>query len=168
MDIAVRRVDAALRAFIVLIFVVLTACVVWQATSRYVFSAPSTLTDEIARFLFIWVALFGAAYTLGQRRHLAINLFSGVRDPSITRPLNLLLVGLIAAFAGAVMIYGGGRLTLQTLASGQISPALRVPMGWVYAAIPASGLLMLFYCAAIARDVLGEDGRGPTAAAEGE
>ncbi|WP_390623628.1 TRAP transporter small permease subunit [Vibrio mangrovi] len=41
--------------------------------SRYVLNAPSTFTDEIARFLFIRVGLMGAAYTLGEKRRLKVN-----------------------------------------------------------------------------------------------
>lgn len=42
--------------------------------SRYVLNQPSTLTDELARFLMIWVGLLGAAYTVGAQRHLSIDL----------------------------------------------------------------------------------------------
>jgi TRAP-type C4-dicarboxylate transport system permease small subunit len=43
------------------------------------------------------------------------------------------------------MIYGGGSLMLKTLSTGQVSPALGIEMGLVYAAIPLSGLLMTIY-----------------------
>ena len=69
-----RAVDAVLRVIISVIFAILVVCVVWQVVSRYVFGTPSTLTDELARFLFMWLALMGAAYSLGLKRHLAIDL----------------------------------------------------------------------------------------------
>ena len=52
---------------------------------------------------------------------------------------------LIAAFAVIVMIWGGAQLVLRTLASGQISPALRLPMGWVYGAVPIAGAIITAY-----------------------
>lgn len=161
MDRINQYVDAILRVVIVASFSVLVACVVWQVFTRYVLATPSTITDEMARFLFIWVGLIGAAYTLGQRRHLAINLLGQGKSPRFTRPLDLLLTALIALFAGGVMVYGGGILALETLARGQVSPSMRIPMGYIYMAIPFAGLIKLYYCAIIVRDILGPEARGP-------
>lgn len=60
-------VDRVIAAFSVAVMLALVVCVVWQVSSRYVLNQPSTLTDELARFLMIWVGLLGAAYTVGAR-----------------------------------------------------------------------------------------------------
>lgn len=153
--------DAALRALLVLIGIAMVVCVSWQVASRYLFSAPSVITDEIGRFLLMWFALLAAAYVLGQRRHLAISLFGDLAPGTARRVLAVGLTLVIAAFVGAVLVYGGMRLTLGTLASGQVTPTLRLPMGAVYAAAPLSGLLMLVYCADILRTALGPQALGP-------
>lgn len=140
------RVDRTLGWLISLVFAILVACVVWQVVSRYVLGTPSTITDEMARFLFMWTGLVGAAYTLGQRRHLAIDALPLMLGPARARYLHILVMLMIAGFAAVVMIYGGIDLMSRTLASGQVSPALRLPMGYVYGAIPFSGAMMLFYC----------------------
>ncbi|HCS2485688.1 TPA: TRAP transporter small permease, partial [Shigella flexneri] len=69
-------VDRVIAAFSVAVMLALVVCVVWQVFSRYVLNQPSTLTDELARFLMIWVGLLGAAYTVGTQRHLSIDLFA--------------------------------------------------------------------------------------------
>ncbi|VEC97941.1 Neu5Ac permease [Klebsiella variicola] len=69
-------VDRTIAAFSVVVMIALVFCVVWQVFSRYVLNQPSTLTDELARFLMIWVGLLGAAYTVGAQRHLAIDLLT--------------------------------------------------------------------------------------------
>lgn len=56
-------VDRTIAAFSIMVMSVLVICVVWQVFSRYVLNQPSTSTDELARFLMIWVGLLGAAYT---------------------------------------------------------------------------------------------------------
>ena len=48
-------VDRVIAAFSVAVMLALVVCVVWQVFSRYVLNQPSTLTDELARFLMIWV-----------------------------------------------------------------------------------------------------------------
>ncbi|WP_106751754.1 TRAP transporter small permease [Pannonibacter carbonis] len=148
------RVDHALGVFIAAVFAVLVTCVVWQVFSRYVLNAPSTVTDELARFLFMWVGLIGAAYTLGQRKHLAIDLLMQMAGPSNGRWLALLATVIVGAFAAVVMVYGGYNLVQKTLASGQLSPALRLPMGYVYGAIPFAGIMMVLYCLEFAAGVI--------------
>lgn len=139
--------DKSLSIFCISLSSFLVICVVWQVFSRYVLNAPSTMTDEMARFLFIWVGLMGAAYTLGKKRHLAIDLLSMKLEhkPDKQALLHLIINTISIIFAVVIMIYGGGSLMLKTLANGQISPALGIEMGAVYAAIPLSGLFMFLY-----------------------
>ena len=160
MDRVTRVVDTVLRSVIVAAFAVLVVCVIWQVFSRYVLGTPSTVTDEMARFLFIWVALLGGAYTLGQRRHLAIDLLPSITSGSARFAVNAAIVLAIAGFAAVVMIYGGINLVSRTLATGQVSPALRLPMGLIYIAIPFSGVGILYYCTVFLRDLIAK-GRGP-------
>lgn len=153
--------DALLRAMLMAAGMAMVACVTWQVASRYLFNAPSVITDEIGRFLLMWFALLAAAYVLGQRRHLAISLFAGLPVGPARRALAVGLTLVIAAFVAAVFVYGGVRLTLDTLANGQVTPTLRLPMGAVYAAAPISGALMLLYCLDILRTALGPLALGP-------
>ena len=156
---AVRLVNSLLGGMAVSIFSVLVVCVIWQVFSRFVLGTPSTSTDEIARILFIWIAFAGAAYTLGAKRHLAIDVVSLLVEGKNLRAVRIMVLGLIAAFCCIVMIYGGWQLVSKTLASGQITPALRIPMGYVYGIIPISGAAMLFYCIALVQELLeGDDG----------
>ncbi|WP_319528871.1 TRAP transporter small permease [uncultured Cohaesibacter sp.] len=154
---AVRLVNRVLGALTVAVFTILVICVVWQVVSRFILGTPSTTTDEIARFLFMWVAFVGAAYTLGQNRHLAIDVVSLSLRGKALRNIRIMVVLIIAAFCGIVMVYGGWELMIKTIESGQMTPALRLPMGYVYGAIPFSGLTMLFYCAALISDILDPD-----------
>ncbi|QXO16422.1 TRAP transporter small permease [Vibrio ostreae] len=150
MDKLIGVINRGLSTFCIALSSVLVTCVVWQVFSRYVLNAPSTTTDELARFLFIWVGLLGAAYTLGQKRHLAIELLEQILENNPVKiGLLRLVVNIISIiFASVIMIYGGGKLMLQTLASGQVSPALSLQMGYVYSAIPLSGIFMLIYLSA--------------------
>lgn len=145
--------NRVLSLFCISLSSVLVICVVWQVFSRYVLNTPSTFTDEVARFLFIWVGLMGAAYTLGQKRHLAIDLLAMKleHDESKHEKLRLVINSISMVFASVILTYGGGKLMLKTLATGQVSPALGIEMGMVYAAIPLSGLFMVIY---LLRDIL--------------
>ncbi|MGZ3218149.1 TRAP transporter small permease [Paracoccus sp. T5] len=143
-----RLADGLLRSGIIIVFAVLLVCVSWQVISRYALGTPSTLTDELARFLFMWLALVGGAYTYGQGRHLAIDLLPTSLSGRRRQVNEVLITLLIAGFAAVVMVWGGLQLVQRTLASGQISPSLQVPMGWVYGAVPLSGLIIIAYAVA--------------------
>ncbi|ETX28051.1 TRAP transporter small permease [Roseivivax isoporae] len=159
-----RAVDAVLRTTVIAIFAVLVVCVCWQVVSRYVLGTPSVLTDEIARFLFMWLALIGGAYTFGARRHLAIDLLtSGLTGRKQLASEAAVLV-VVIAFALVVMVWGGGTLVARTFASGQVTPALRISMGWVYAAIPFAGIVISYFCLLFFADIA----RGRMPSAEGD
>ena len=78
----VGYINRGLAMFTVSLSTFLVFCVIWQVISRYVIGKPSTVTDELARYLFMWVALIGAAYTTGLKRHLAIDLMTYTVFPS--------------------------------------------------------------------------------------
>ena len=138
-------VDRTIATFSVLVMVALVVCVVWQVFSRYVLNQPSTLTDELARFLMIWVGLLGASYTVGAQRHLSID-FLAMLLPEQKKPLLSMVVNtLILLFAGLVIVSGGLKLIEKTLATGQLSAAMQIPMGYVYIVLPLSGAIMMLY-----------------------
>ncbi len=157
-------VDAILRWIVIAVFAILVGCVTWQVSSRYLFDAPSVSTDEIARFLFMWLALIGGAYTFGARRHLAIDLLTGPLTGRLKLASEALILAVVIAFAAVVMVWGGWSLVSRTFASGQVTPALRISMGWVYAAIPFSGLVIIYYALLFFSDVA----RGRVPQAEGD
>ncbi|SDQ15490.1 TRAP transporter small permease [Pseudovibrio sp. Tun.PSC04-5.I4] len=140
-----KFIDLVIAAFSVSVMALLVVCVTWQVVSRYVLGQPSTSTDEIARFAMIWVGLLGGAYCVGAQRHLAIDLFTG----QLTGRKKLLCVAytnlVVGGFAAATMIFGGMRLLLKVQATGQLSPAMLLPMEYIYMVLPLSGTVIVIY-----------------------
>ncbi|WP_434362785.1 TRAP transporter small permease [Parasalinivibrio latis] len=145
MDRLVGYINRGLAVFTVSLSTFLVFCVIWQVLSRYVLGEPSTVTDELSRYLFMWVALIGAAYTAGQKRHLAIDLLTMKLTGTRKFLVELVIQFAIAIFAMTVLVYGGTTLAVSTLDMGQVTPALGVQMGYVYFCLPVSGALMIFY-----------------------
>jgi len=119
--------------------------VVWQVFSRYILNAPSTFTDELARFLLIWVSLLGAAYYSGQNMHIAINVLPDRLSPENRIKLQIFIRILIILFVLCVLVIGGGTLVYYTFIFLQITPSLQIPMALVYLIGPISGLLIIYY-----------------------
>jgi TRAP-type C4-dicarboxylate transport system permease small subunit len=126
--------------------------VLWQVFTRYVLQSPSAYTDELSRYLLIWVGLLGASYAAGARMHLAIDLLPNRLSGRAQHALALVIDLLVFIFAFLVMLFGGFRLVALTLMLEQTSAALRIPLGYVYLALPLSGALIMFYAALFLMD----------------
>lgn len=138
-------IDKIIRSILIILMSLLVLDVFWQVFSRYILNAPSTVTDELARFLLIWVSLLGAAYYSGQNEHIAINVLPSRLSPPKRRKLDILIRFFIIAFVLSVMVIGGGMLVYYTYTYLQITPTLQIPMAFVYLIGPISGLLILYY-----------------------
>jgi len=139
------KVDAVLEKILVVIMSLMVVNVLWQVFSRYILSNPSSFTDELARYLMIWVGVLGAAYVAGKGNHVAITYFSEKFSPKNYKKVKIFIHITILAFAILGMLIGGARLVYITLVLGQLSPALKIPLGVVYSVIPISGVLIIFY-----------------------
>ncbi len=141
----IERSDLALKYLLVLLMLLMVADVTWQVVSRYVVKSPSSYTEEIARFLLIWISFLGASYAYRHRLHLGIDLLTEKLTGTSKHWANIFSYCMCALFFGAVLVFGGSNLVLLTLELEQVSGALGLPMFYVYSVIPLSGILMLLY-----------------------
>jgi len=140
-----QRIDKILEKFVAAIMAILVIDVLWQVISRYILSAPSSFTDELAGFLLIWVGLFGAAYVAGKNEHLAIDLMLQRSGPARRKFLEIFISICIMVFAFTVLIVGGSWLVYTRFALDVKSAALEIPLGYVYFVLPVSGLLIVYF-----------------------
>ncbi len=122
-------------------YMVLAVC--WQVITRFVLKNPSTVTEEILRYLLVWTTMVGGAYAYGRRKHLSINMLAKKLPPRAQKLLDIFVQAVVIAFCVVVMIVGDLRLVETTF--DQISSALRLPMPYVYASILVGGVLIIFY-----------------------
>lgn len=140
-----NSLDKILGWFLVALMVIIVLAVLWQVFSRYVLQAPSSVTEELARYLLIWIGILGAAYASGQQEHLAINLLEEKLDKKKQKQLRILINLLIISFSLTVLIIGGANLVYVNYDLGQSSAALKIPLFIVYSVIPLSGILIIMY-----------------------
>lgn len=140
-----NQIDFFLEKALILIMAVMVINVLWQVFSRYVTGSPSLFTDELARYLMIWVGILGAAYVSGKNMHVAIDILPQKAGPKTQKALGILVNGFIITFALVAFVIGGLRLVYITFILGQHSPALNLPLYVVYLVLPISGLLIIFY-----------------------
>jgi len=136
---------AVLNGMLVVAVAVLVFDVVWGVFSRYVMGGQTKWTEELARFLLVWVSLLGGAVAFGTKGHLGVDYFVGKFHPDAQRLLAIAAHLVVLFFACAIFLYGGGRVVADTLAMEQTTPALGWQMGYVYLALPISGIFMVLY-----------------------
>lgn len=139
------KVNKIIERFLVLILVGMLLNVIWQVFTRFFTSSPSAFTNELARYLMIWLGILGAAYISGKQEHVAIDFFVKKLNNSLRRFIDRFVLLSILSFAFFVMIIGGINLVYITLKLEQYSPSLQIPLALVYSIIPISGLLIIFY-----------------------
>ncbi|MBS5164565.1 MAG: TRAP transporter small permease [Butyricicoccus pullicaecorum] len=122
-------------------YMVLAVC--WQVVTRFVLKNPSTVTEEILRYLLVWTTMVGGAYAYGRRKHLSINMLAKKLPARGQKVLDIFVQAVVIAFCVVVMIVGDLRLVETTF--NQISSALHLPMPYVYASILVGGVLIIFY-----------------------
>lgn len=135
-----------IETLLVVIFGLLVIDVVWQVVSRYVVGQSSSFTEEFARFSLIWLTVLGAAYINGSKEgHLSMDFLLSKLPADKKAKRQKVIQILMAVFALIIMVIGGGNLVYITLTLGQISSALQVPLGFVYAIVPISGIIIIFF-----------------------
>lgn len=119
--------------------------VVLGVFTRYVMGEQAKWTEELARFLLIWVTLLGGAVAFGAKGHLGVDYFVEKLEPSARKLMTMLGHLVVLIFAGAVFLYGGWQVVSDALKMEQTTPALEWKMGYVYLALPVAGVFMLIY-----------------------
>jgi len=140
-----NKIDAVLGKTLVLIMSVMVINVLWQVFTRYVTGNPSSFTDELARYLMIWIGVLGAAYVSGRNLHVAIDILPLRKNEKTQKKLKIIVTILVILFVLFAFVVGGSRLVYISYVLGQQSPALQVPLALVYIIIPISGLLIMYY-----------------------
>ncbi|UXX81319.1 TRAP transporter small permease [Reichenbachiella carrageenanivorans] len=140
-----NKLDKFLEISLSLLLGLMVLNVLWQVASRYLLNDPSAFTDELSRYLLIWVGLLGAAYASGKGMHVAIELLERKLTTQQKHIQQLTIRILISAFSIVALIVGGTRLVIISFQLGQTSSAMHLSLGYVYLALPLSGLLICFY-----------------------
>ena len=139
------KIDRFLGWVLVVIMSLMVVNVLWQVFSRFVLGDPSSYTEELARYLMIWVGVLGAAYVSGKNKHVAIDYFPTKFSEKNQIKVKVFVKWLIMIFAFFAFVIGGSRLVYITYVLEQLSPALQIPLAFVYLVIPISGVLIAYY-----------------------
>jgi len=122
---------------------VITVCVSVQVFVRYVLQKPLFLwTEELARFVLIWMVFLGIGVGVKNDAHFAMDVLPpllGRRWGAVVRLFNDLCMGTILI----LLILAG--LRFSWFGMFQFSPNMEILMVWIFISIPIGGVLSLTY-----------------------
>lgn len=137
-------INKAVEGFSVALVAVMVLLVLWQVVARYFLNNPSSFTEALTRYLFVWLVLVTATYAFGSRDHMYISALKDRLTGKAQTVVSIAIEALTILFAVCVMIYGGLRISAMQMVS--MDSSLHIPMGVVYAIIPVCGVITVFYC----------------------
>lgn len=136
-------IDKILFFVLFLIIFAMLLCVSLQVFSRYVMKSPFVFTEELVRFLLIWLGLLGGSYAFGVKGHIALTLFFDKFNNTVKTIAKVIIDISIFLLSLFILIIGG--LKLISIAHNQVSSVLSIPMWLVYTVSPISGIIIVFY-----------------------
>jgi len=131
--------ETMIRWTVVLLLALMVVAIGSQVFARYLFHQSLYWTEELGRHVMVWMIFLASVICVRRGFHLSITLLK--EKLSSRRQALMQLVGaIILAYFFYMMVVHGWTLTQKTMV--QRSSALHYPMGYVYASLPVSGLLM--------------------------
>lgn len=128
--------DANLEAIIVVFLLLgMSFLVGIQVIMRYVFQNSLSWSEELARYMFIWMVYVGISYGVKRNRHISIDVVHNLLPPKAAALLSMVADLIFLGFA-ALVVMNGSNIVARVLLSTQNSPALEIPMWMVYSAVP--------------------------------
>ena len=133
---------AVLSALAVLCLALMVVMVFGNVVLRYGFNSSILVSEELSRWLFVWMTFLGAVVAVRKRLHLGTEMLVA-RLPALGRKICLVLTHLIMIYLCWLMLDGAWQQTLINL--GSTSAVMQVSMAWFFSA----GVLFAVLCIVI-------------------
>lgn len=137
-----KTLNEKLEEYILVVFlIVLVMLVVMQVFFRFVINFSIGWSEELARYLLIWIAWIAASYAIQKNAHIRVEIVKDKFKNKAKQFVELLV--LIISFGFSIFLaVEGTHFVLSIKLTQQVSPSLGIGMWIVYLAVPIGGTLM--------------------------
>ena len=140
-----KIIDWVENIMVVLLMLVATVVAIVQVVARYVFNNSLYWSEELILYSLIAMSFLAASMGVRYTAHISVEMLYAFAGPRLTRVLKYVAATLGVIFA-ATLVYYGGRLFINTSNMGQLSPAMQIPVAYIYLTIPVAGSFILNPC----------------------
>jgi len=148
-----KGIDRIENVLMVVMMLVATLVAVVQVVARYVFNNSLYWSEELILYSLISMSFLAASMGARYSAHISVEAMHAFVGPRLSHALKLIAAVLGIIFA-ATLVYYGGRLFINTERMGQLSPAMQIPVAYVYLVIPVSGVFMCLRYLLILSDLI--------------
>ena len=120
---------------------------------RFIFNNPFSWSEELARYLQVWLILFSSTVCIQKSRHLSVDYLKNNINPNVQRLLKLLCYFMISIFSISIIIFG---IQFILRVGYQKTPAMQLPIGFVYMAFPIAGFHMFLESIIIIKKIIAD------------
>ncbi len=142
---------AANRWLLILILAAMSLIVFANVVLRYTTGESLFWGEEVSRYLMIWLTLLGMGPVLRSGGHIAIDNLQDSLPPAMARLVRVVVVLTLVVFFLVMIRYGIDYVDRTMI---QSAPAIQIPMGYVYLALPIGFSLALVHLAFIVRNYI--------------
>ena len=137
-------IDKFLEWFSIILMSFMLLLTFANVVGRYAFRNSIFFSEEMARFLFVWVVFLGAAIIIKDKGHVAVNFFTDKLKGRKSGKLLEIFISICGFIFITIVFFGG--MTLSKTMNIYKSSALQIPMGYVYYVIPiGAGIMMIHH-----------------------
>lgn len=125
------------------LLITIVGIITWQVLARNLpFLSSPRWTEEISLMLLVWLAMLASGLTIRLRDTLSVDIFVKRLSPVVQHVIFRLVWAAVVGF-GLFLVYYGWQLAINSF--GQTFATVRLPLGWMYLALPVGGALIAFY-----------------------
>jgi len=154
-----RVVDGATNLAISVLFAIILVAMFAQVVFRYMLGSPLSWSEEVSRYMFVWLSYLGAYVAILRNAHIGVDYVTSRFSPTAVRVLNVVLTLIIIGTLGFVA-YHGAFLTLDNLGANWWTVPF-LSMSLPYAAVPVGACLMIVALIRIIVGLISGQSAGP-------
>jgi len=125
---------------LVVIGIAMSIVIFLQVIFRFVIYVPFPWSEEMARYLMIWMGMLGSVVAMRKGRHIGVTVMIDRLSPKTRVPL---LLSIRVVMMGFLFVIAKEGFSLAVFNAPQRSPAMEIPMLYPYLAIPVGAVLMM-------------------------
>jgi len=109
---------------------------------RIIFKEGLVWAEEYSRMAIIWIVLGGSSAAVREDVHMRITAITDFyKNEKFKYVINFIVILISIAFS-VFLLYTGIRLVESMIQNNQVTPALEMPLWWIYISIPIGGFTM--------------------------
>lgn len=143
---AISKVEAKLMKLVDILIIILmfslVGMVFFQVLNRFILHIPAAWTEEMARYNFVWVSLYGSVKALKMKSHLSVDIVVETAKSERTKDvINLVASALVIVFTLILTVTGFQYMIGNLGVDCEFGP---FPLAIIYSAVPITGMLLFF------------------------